>query len=274
VRVGSFVAWACGVAAAIVACSSFQAAPPDVAPDAESAIDAGGDVRSFDGDVPRGMIFADAAVPFLIDAFEVTTGEFKRFKADPSVPPPATYPGCGTKTTYGPSALCTFVDGDDLPMNCVDWCDALAYCRWAGKRLCGRIGGGPFADGGVDRSDPTKDEWTFACAGGSLSSNRWPYGPTENVIACNSNDRPDAALAPPGSFPLCDGGLAGLFDMTGNAWEWTDGCIGGPGFDEGDCPHRGGSHEDPADRGKCNRVDNLPRDRSYPDLGFRCCKDL
>ena len=31
---------------------------------------------------------------------------------------------------------------DDLPAVSMDWCDARAYCAWAGKRLCGRVGGG------------------------------------------------------------------------------------------------------------------------------------
>jgi Sulfatase-modifying factor enzyme 1 len=28
------------------------------------------------------------------------------------------------------------------PVACVDWCDAFAYCRSIGKRLCGAFGGG------------------------------------------------------------------------------------------------------------------------------------
>ena len=57
-----------------------------------------------------------------------------------------------------------FINGDVKPVTEVDWCDAFAFCRWAGKRLCGGRKGGPVP---FDRStDPSDSQWQYACSPG------------------------------------------------------------------------------------------------------------
>ena len=55
----------------------------------------------------------------------------------------------------------------------VRWCHAYAYCKWAGKRLCGKHGGGtyPWADSEASYNS----QWSYACRGG-IPGTQYPYG--------------------------------------------------------------------------------------------------
>lgn len=119
-------------------------------------------------------------------------------------------PGASWKQPEGP--------GSDLegrwnhPVVHVSYDDALAYCAWAGKRL------------------PTEAEWEFASRGG-LESQRYSWGDefrphgkfmanTFQGVFPGKNDKEDgfAGSSPAKSFP--PNGY-GLYDIIGNAWEWT-----------------------------------------------------
>jgi len=179
-----------------------------------------------------------ASVPdFNIDATEVTNAEFAAFVKATDYVTDAEKPQPGYEVTGGAvfveptpenPAWWHFIDGanwrhpegpessieghDNYPVVQVSYKDAKAYAAWAGRRL------------------PTEAEWEYAAGlgagstyvwgdqqkpGGKHMANTWQGNfPIQNTVADGFGLR-----APVGCFPA---NQAGLHDMIGNVWEWTD----------------------------------------------------
>jgi formylglycine-generating enzyme required for sulfatase activity len=202
---------------------------------------------------------------FCIDSTEVTNGQYDAFLADnPSLGgQPA---ACSWNSTYLPGNGWTFDPSQaDFPIANVDWCDAYAFCKWAGKRLCGKVGGGsvPFADfSGAD------NEHYLACSNGG--SRIYPYGNTFDMNACNGLERQLGHTVATGTG--CQGGVSGLFDMAGNVEEWQDGCDGNTGASDA-CLNGAGAFDygTPPQGTRCDFADSDRRDAEFSDVGVRCC---
>jgi formylglycine-generating enzyme required for sulfatase activity len=101
----------------------------------------------------------------------------------------------------------------DAPVVNVDWKDAFAYCAWQGKRL------------------PTVFEWEKSAYGIDKSSDKpqkynYPWGHEPDHTKANTRDKwgdnsDDRHAERVKSYP--DGqSIYGVFDLIGNASEWTD----------------------------------------------------
>jgi len=248
-----------------------------------------------DGEAGRGaqvLIKAEDGSCFWIDETEVTVGAYDSFlKQAPASPFPVDSKACDWKAAkprseqlsephLDASDECAIeasaVDSEPFrvnkPMRCVDWCDARAYCNWAGRELCTILPSDSGYTGSVGK------QWEVACATGRP----FPYGPTLvhracniglTFLECNMVSSADACkVADVKHFSGCTY-PGGPFDMIGNVAEWVLPCRGddGPG---GYCVYRGGSFEDDDEKIACNVPSQLAlrRDTRSPTLGFRCCE--
>ena len=158
------------------------------------------------------------------------------------------------------------------PVACVDFCDAFMFCAWAGKQLCGGPNGGA-ADFDAP-ADPSTSAWYAACAGGVPPGRAFPYGETYNPRACNGHEQSGGAATIAGGLRACQRDDAGVFDLSGNVWEWENATApvdGGPGPASDLARIRGGSYTDESGQLHCAVVESQPRDFQQYNVGFRCC---
>ena len=142
--------------------------------------------------------------PFELMAAEVTVGQYGRFVLDTEYPSPP-------EPDYRQTAR--------HPVVLLSWSDAAAFCAWAGARL------------------PTEAEWEYAARGGrvglvypwghEVSRERANYGADRCCAGAIGGADEWLNTAPVRSFPPND---YGLYDMTGNVWEWVAGWLDDDGY--------------------------------------------
>lgn len=183
---------------------------------------------------------------FYLDKYEVTNHEYKMFCDATGHKVPAYW-----KNKSYPKEL------EKHPVVQVTWHDAIAYARWAGKRL------------------PTEAEWERAAKG--PHGYRYAYGNAYDPQKANTETR---KTLPVGSYSANE---FGLFDMTGNVNEWTNSLFKPYPYQKTDGREdiesagtrvlRGGGNFSGTNNSRCLvRLDGLP-DHGTPSDGFRCARD-
>jgi formylglycine-generating enzyme required for sulfatase activity len=132
---------------------------------------------------------------FYIDVYEVTNLQYKKFNDATN----------GRSPSHWRNR--TFSKGKaDHPVVFVTWDNANDYCDWAGKRL------------------PTDKEWEKAARG--IDGRTFPWGDVFSISKANTPLRWQEIgsigdTTPVGSFEEGKSPY-GLYDVSGNVWEWTD----------------------------------------------------
>jgi formylglycine-generating enzyme required for sulfatase activity len=201
---------------------------------------------------------------FFIDGTEVTRGQYSDFLKAKGGDTSGQTRECTWNGSFVPGAASAETMTSNQPVTFVDFCDAAAFCAWADKRLCGKIGGGELTVS--DTPDPTKGQWIAACGG--PDGHLFPYGKEYRAGLCNVGDSaPPARLLDVGSATSCTGHYTHLLDMLGNAQEWIDACDGHNGKLDG-CERIGGSYKGGE---ACSQSGLAERRLQAAEVGFRCC---
>ncbi len=261
------------------------------APDAtsnDSSVDAASDAldAATDGEASvaacpsgRGPAMVKLDPHTCIDTTEVTVAQYRAFYVamDGGTPPalPAECSFNGNGFTPGNGSV-PGASKDLYPIAYLNWCQAYAFCEWAGKSLCGTFDGGavPF----VSFTSSAQSVWMNACSAAGTES--YPYGNVYEAGACNvAITDASAPVAPVATFPKCVGSLPGLYDMVGNVKEWENSCLpAGTGDAAADpCRRRGSGFDEPGTNGAletCAWDETDTRDHQSLTTGVRCCAIL
>jgi len=149
-----------------------------------------------DDEKPRHTVYLDA---FHIDRYEVTNAQYKKFiDADPQ------WQKDRIPEKYHDGDYLKHWNGNNYPPNkgnhpvvYVSWYAAMAYAEWRGKRL------------------PTEAEWEKAARGDRYGRD-YAWGDSLDPHKANYGEN-IGDTTPVGTYDMNG---YGLYDMTGNVWEW------------------------------------------------------
>jgi sulfatase modifying factor 1 len=192
---------------------------------------------------------------FQIDPFPVTVGQFRAYIAQSKYKTSA-------ETANEPITRTWHFDDDpnrwEHPVRFVSWFDADTYCRAQGMLL------------------PTEAQWEYAARGTDFR--RYPWGNDFDPARVPAGDTSPVGFFTSGVSPF------GVYDMSGNVWEWTDDWFDPLYYRASDLnnprsPKKidqksirgGGFNSSPSDLRVTRRIHNF-QSTYHADVGFRCVK--
>lgn len=221
---------------------------------------------------------------FCIDKTEATRQHYAEFLRSAGEKPTDTRADCKDDTTHRPFFGPKSCTDNSTPLDpkyptlavaCVDWCDARAFCEWAGKRLC------EVAPAGTTKDDVGKaGEWNLACSVGGKRA--YPYGDAYERGRCRDKSAglpaDGMSTLAPGTAPSCAADVSPydqLQDLSGGLYEWAAGCHKSENGTAIDCPAIGGSFADGEYPERLACWTPLEFQILQPDslVGIRCCAD-
>lgn len=158
---------------------------------------------------------------FALGKYDVTRGEYAAFVRETGYPA-----GDGCYETGNPNAIKHagaswqnpgFSQTDRDPVVCVSWQDAKAYVSWLNskaRRPQSTSGDGPYRL-------PSESEWEYAARAGTTT--RFWWGDDDSTAPDHAwyKDNAGGRTHPVGLKPA---NAFGLYDVTGNVWQWTEDC--------------------------------------------------
>jgi formylglycine-generating enzyme required for sulfatase activity/tRNA A-37 threonylcarbamoyl transferase component Bud32 len=221
---------------------------------------------------------------FCIDATEVTVEAYEACRSCERAPATVELEGLTPNGRSFWSQFCAGVakPSRDHPVTCVDWHQAKAYCASVGKRL------------------PSEAEWELTARGNDARAYPWGNAPPsgQRVNACGAecsrmlserlekigkgpwprmhgDDDAAPSTAAVGRYPA-GATAAGVLDLAGNVWEWTEDryCpYGKGGCDDSRRVLRGGGWDTVESQyvRAAHRRPSAPSARGW-SIGFRCAK--
>ncbi|HNS99359.1 MAG TPA: MopE-related protein [Polyangiaceae bacterium] len=221
---------------------------PDPDPSAPRAETCNGVDDDCNGQVDDGIV--DDMVEVKVGALHFFIDRFEASRPDAT----ATDPG------WMETRRC--VNSGVYPWTYANYAEAEAACAKTGHRLC------------------TAQEYRVACE--SAAGHLYPYGNVYEPMTCNGLDYDgvpgganDNVLIPTGNLLQCVA-PGSIFDLSGNAAEWTSSVTSNTGPPTNLDIHvvMGGSYQTPALGLSCGfDLSRFAENAILPELGFRCCKD-